>query len=71
MKNKLNWTEIKEKIINALKLIIMVITMVVGFWAIYLIIWTVCGLTQNVAITGGLLALALFSECLFLLWLNN
>lgn len=71
MKKKLNWSELKERVTNALKFISLTVIMVMGFWLIYAIIWMGIRLpTTNWAI-WILFMLALVSEYGYIKWLSN
>lgn len=68
---KKTWLEIKEEIINALKFTILTTTMTMGFFVIYIMIWTAVGLPGANWAMWILFLSALLSEWLFIKWLSN
>lgn len=68
---KKTWLEIKEEIVNALKFTILTTTMTVGFFVIYIMIWTAVGLSDANWAMWILFLSALLSEWLFIKWLSN
>lgn len=61
--------EIKERIVNAAKFMLFTITVLMGFWAIYAIVWYLLGLPINTVATCLLFIQAVVSDCMFYKWL--
>lgn len=68
---KKNRHNLKEAIVNALKFITLTIVMIIGFWAIYAMIWIAAGLPETAKAMGVLFGLAMFTEFGFIEWLSN
>lgn len=67
---KLSW-ETKEKINEALKVIVLITVMTFGFWFNYSFIWFAIGLPQTSWALLVTLALAIASEYGYFKWLEN
>jgi hypothetical protein len=67
MKNK--FKEILKKIVYALKTMIFLVVMVMGFWIIYYMIWFKVGLPTHDWCIWIIAVLSLVSTRLFLWWL--
>lgn len=70
-KKKINWQEVKERVIDALKFMIFTVTGLMGFWAVYCILWNIIGLPTSVTALWVMFGQALVSEILFVRWLND
>lgn len=69
--NKTNWLKIKEKIIDAVYLIIFAIVMLMGFWVIYYMLWNALSFPINNTVLLLLFVQALISEIGFFRWFGN
>jgi hypothetical protein len=68
---KVNWAEIREEVVNALKFTIFIVTTLLGFWVGFAFIWIAVGLPQTNWALWLLFGLALGCDWLFAKWLAN
>lgn len=71
MKIKEKWPEIKDRLINALKFNILVLTMIMGIWFILAILWFSIGLPQTTWAMWILFALSVIAEWFYIKWVSN
>lgn len=71
MKIKEKWPKIKDRLINALKFNILVLTMIMGIWFILAILWFSIGLPQTTWAMWILFALSVIAEWLYIKWVSN
>jgi hypothetical protein len=71
MKKKINWTDVKERVVNALKFTIFIVTGLMGFWVSYCILWNIIGLPTSTPAMWVMFGQAVVSEILFMRWLSN
>ncbi len=65
---KINWSKIKERIINVVKFTLFTLVMLMGFWTIYGIIWLLLGFPCNLQAAIVLLIQAIVSEIMLFRW---
>lgn len=65
---KINWSKIKERIINVVKFTLFTLVMLMGFWTTYGIIWMLLGFPCNLQATIVLLIQAIVSEIMLFRW---
>jgi hypothetical protein len=66
-----DWNELKEYISNALKFILLITVMTIGFWAIYAMVWMAIGLPEPSWYMWALFGLAVLTEYNYVCWLNE
>ena len=71
MKIKEKWPKIKDRLINALKFNILVLTMIMGIWLILAILWFSIGLPQATWAMWILFALSVIAEWFYIKWVSN
>lgn len=71
MKLKELWSKAKYQVIDIIKFLIFTITGIMGFWAIYGMIWIANGLPTSNQVMWVLFALAMASEWFFFKWLTR
>lgn len=62
---------IAERLENASKFILMTVVMIMGFWAIYAILWMLFGFPITRNALWILFAQSVLSECLYLKWVSK
>lgn len=68
---KVNWSKVKDKIINIIRFIIFTVVMLVGFWAVYVVLWKVLGFPVTNNALWVLFIQAVISETLFIKWFSK
>lgn len=68
---KINWKVIKKYIINAARFTVFTVVMLVGFWAVYLMLWDVLGFPVNNTAMWLLFFQAIISETMFIKWFSK
>ena len=59
---KVNWTKVRDRIINIIRFIIFTVVMLVGFWAVYVVLWKALGFPVTNTAMWVLLIQAVISE---------
>ena len=68
---KINWTKVRDRIINIIRFIIFTVVMLVGFWAVYVVLWKVLGFPVTNNALWVLFIQAVISETLFIKWFSK
>ena len=68
---KVNWTKVKDRIINIIRFVIFTVVMLVGFWAVYLVLWKALGFPVTNNALWVLFIQAVISETLFIKWFSK
>ena len=68
---KVNWTKVRDRIINIIRFIIFTVVMLVGFWAVYVVLWKVLGFPVNDTALWLLFVQAVISETMFIKWFSK
>ena len=68
---KVNWSKVKDRIINIIRFIIFTVVMLVGFWAVYVVLWKVLGFPVNDTALWLLFVQAVISETMFIKWFSK
>jgi hypothetical protein len=68
---KVNWSKVKDRIINIIRFIIFTVVMLVGFWAVYVVAWKALGFTVNDTALWLLFVQAIISETMFIKWFSK
>lgn len=68
---KVNWSKVKDRIINIIRFIIFTVVMLVGFWAVYVALWKVLGFPVTNNALWVLFIQAVISETLFIKWFSK
>ena len=70
-KRKINWADIKDRILKALKFTVFTVVMIMGFWLLYTMVWYRLGFPLTDAAQWLLFVQAIVSEVFFLKWLDK
>lgn len=70
-KNQINRVKIKKYINNAARFTIFTVVMLVGFWAVYLMLWNALGFPVNNTAMWLLFFQAIISETMFIKWFSK
>ena len=70
-KLKERWPVIRERIENASKFILMTITMIMGMWVIYTMLWMALGFPVTRTAMYLLFAQSMISEYMYIKWLSK
>lgn len=68
---KVNWTKVRDRIINIIRFIIFTVVMLVGFWAVYVVLWRALGFPVTNNALWVLFVQAVISETLFIKWFSK
>ena len=68
---KVNWSKVKDRIINIIRFIIFTVVMLVGFWAVYVVLWKALGYPVTNNALWVLFVQAVISETLFIKWFSK
>lgn len=68
---KVNWTKVRDRIINIIRFIIFTVVMLVGFWAVYVVLWKALGFPVTNNASWVLFVQAVISETLFIKWFSK
>lgn len=68
---KVNWTKVRDRIINIIRFIIFTVVMLVGFWAVYVVLWKVLGFPVTNTAMWVLFVQAVISETMFIKWFSK
>lgn len=68
---KVNWTKIRDRIINIIRFIIFTVVMLVGFWAVYVVLWKILGFPVTNNALWVLFIQAVISETMFIKWFSK
>lgn len=68
---KVNWTKVRDRIINIIRFIIFTVVMLVGFWAVYVVLWKALGFPVTNNALWVLFIQAVISETLFIKWFSK
>lgn len=68
---KVNWSKVKDRIINIIRFIIFTVVMLVGFWAVYVVFWKALGFPVTNNALWVLFVQAVISETLFIKWFSK
>ena len=68
---KVNWSKVKDRIINIIRFIIFTVVMLVGFWAVYVVLWKVLGFPVTNNALWVLFIQAIISETMFIKWFSK
>lgn len=68
---KVNWTKVRDRIINIIRFIIFTVVMLVGFWAVYVVLWKALGFPVTNTAMWVLLIQAVISETMFIKWFSK
>lgn len=68
---KVNWSKIKDRIVNIIRFVIFTVVMLVGFWAVYLVLWKALGFPVTNNALWVLFIQAVISETLFIKWFSK
>ena len=68
---KVNWTKVRDRIINIIRFIIFTAVMLVGFWAVYVVLWKVLGFPVTNNALWVLFIQAVISETMFIKWFSK
>lgn len=68
---KVNWSKVKDRIINIIRFIIFTVVILVGFWAVYVVTWKALGFTVNDTALWLLFVQAIISETMFIKWFSK
>lgn len=68
---KVNWTKVRDRIINIIRFIIFTVVMLVGFWAVYVVLWKALGFPVTNNALWVLFVQAVISETLFIKWFSK
>ena len=68
---KVNWSKVKDRIINIIRFIIFTVVMLVGFWAVYVVLWKALGFPVTNNALWVLFIQAVISETLFIKWFSK
>ena len=68
---KVNWNKVRDRIINIIRFIIFTVVMLVGFWAVYVVLWKVLGFPVTNNALWVLFIQAVISETLFIKWFSK
>ena len=68
---KVNWSKVKDRIINIIRFIIFTVVMLVGFWAVYVVLWKALGFPVTNNALWVLFVQAVISETLFIKWFSR
>lgn len=68
---KINWSKVKDRIINIIRFIIFTVVMLVGFWAVYVVLWKALGFPVTNNALWVLFVQAVISETLFIKWFSK
>ena len=68
---KVNWTKVRDRIINIIRFIISTVVMLVGFWAVYVALWKVLGFPVTNNALWVLFVQAVISETMFIKWFSK
>lgn len=68
---KVNWTKVRDRIINIIRFIIFTVVMLVGFWAVYVVLWKVLGFPVTNNALWVLFIQAVISETMFIKWFSK
>lgn len=65
---KIDWTEVKEKLLNGVKVAVFVTIMCIGLWAVFMGLWKAVGFPCNNIARILMLLQSVVSEYLFIKW---
>ena len=68
---KVNWTKVRDRIINIIRFIIFTVVMLVGFWTVCVVLWKVLGFPVNDTALWLLFVQAVISETMFIKWFSK
>ena len=68
---KVNWTKVRDRIINIIRFVIFTVVMLVGFWAVYVALWKVLGFPVTNNALWVLFVQAVISETMFIKWFSK
>ena len=68
---KVNWTKVRDRIINIIRFIIFTVVMLVGFWAVYVVLWKALGFPLTNNALWVLFVQAVISETMFIKWFSK
>lgn len=68
---KVNWSKVKDRIINIIRFIIFTVVMLVGFWAVYVVLWKALGFPVTNNALWVLFVQAVISETMFIKWFSK
>ena len=68
---KVNWSKVKDRIINIIRFVIFTVVMLVGFWAVYLVLWKALGFPVTNNALWVLFIQAVISETMFIKWFSK
>ncbi len=68
---KVNWSKVKDRIINIIRFVIFTVVMLVGFWAVYLVLWKALGFPVTDNALWVLFIQAVISETMFIKWFSK
>lgn len=68
---KESWQNFKERVDNVLRFVVLSVTMLMGFWLIYLMLLNTLGFTINNTTLWLLFGQSLISEWLYFKWVAN
>lgn len=68
---KVNWSKVKDRIINIIRFIIFTVVMLVGFWTVYVVLWKVLGFPVTNNALWVLFIQAVISETMFIKWFSK
>lgn len=68
---KVNWSKVKDRIINIIRFIIFTVVMLVGFWAVYVVLWKALGFPLTNNALWVLFVQAVISETMFIKWFSK
>ena len=68
---KVNWTKVRDRIINIIRFVIFTVVMLVGFWAVYVALWKVLGFPVTTNALWVLFIQAVVSETMFIKWFSK
>ena len=71
MKNKWNWSEIKDRVLMAIKLHFLILTMSIGIWFSYAMLYMLCGFPLTNLALWLIFIAALLTELAYLKWLTD
>lgn len=67
-KKKIDWSVVKDKCLNAVKVSIFTLIMLAGFWAVYVVLWNALGFPCTTPAAWLLFLQAIVSESFFIKW---
>ena len=68
---KVNWSKVKDRIINIIRFIIFTVVMLGGLWAVYVVLWKALGFPVTNNALWVLFVQAVISETLFIKWFSK